>query len=735
MDNNNSYEDEQNRGCFKVPHKIYGNLYITYSEKSSLTVLWNVYQIFVYDDRIFESPKVFIPEFNISNVIVCNNYLICLDDNDNIHITPLKFKHSAQKRLKSSFQPREQGVMCIENFNENAICIKHTSFNYYLCMYKVSTNFILESEHKIMFDTLSLTNLEAKPWIFHAYSTTSSEYDRIKDYYQQKETWKDHVIVVFSIDRKNVFSVLYSSKNSNENLIPIKLYTCPSEIADAYYVVKTNNIHFILGLTIGTLIKISLTNPKNDAKIIHLNAAISKIISIEDGEVYTDGNALWKSEETFTNAIKFKKCSVAQVKDFVVITNKILCTTFSNLVYLLSINTMLFEELPLDIYCPASKVLSNDDCLAKIMKEITKSNEIVKKIKEEERYLTILSLANRYDILDEVIVYKVDVYETFGDVPKEDLTLVENIEKYYSKDTLCFLLNVNIKPFSKFVELLSNMFGNLMIHIAVSTRTNCIKTLSINIEGQLKKANLAVPVCTKKTDLNRVSIEIKLISSITEVFNSTQNMWTVLYSKRFYLNSEHFIKTQANNIYSEVEGELVDPLYQVAVSHYGHLYKFNREKRKTIEWLLYAKLAENYQDIFNNKIYLHSHLSTRKADIILKQITSDEFLKSKCEVVFEIGEDKVRLEIINDGFCKPTLKIRCTNVEKSYHIRNFLSQMVNRNFNDFEVNKEFVDHELYSTIEKFQRILQEINNRPHSNTEFMKIFEKYQRSVIGKLPI
>ncbi|XP_026499350.2 uncharacterized protein LOC113403117 [Vanessa tameamea] len=740
----------------KFHHPLVDNLNIVYNVSSRSIVFWNKYQIFLFDELKYESLDndcqwIHFTEFSTAQVILSVNYLICLDNNGFIYISPLKFKQSAQKRIKSSFQLREQGILCIE-YNENnnvTFSIQKEATKLYFCVHKISSVFPLEKKIQISNENIQCaSNVICGKMIFSSRALSETEFIDIKDLFQLKDVqWTNQLLVIVSFDNLTLCAFLICLKSTQEIVSPVKLLTYPSQINNISFIYE-NHLNIIISLASGTLIKQPLSSEyKLRSNIIHLNTAINKCLAINSTMIYTDGISMWKSENTYSEtSITFREFVVRHVKDFIKVADQIVCVTYSKLIYLIPLEEeacYLNNPTTDGDYCSASDLLNNCDYLDKIMEEIKKNDQIIKSIKKEENYLMTLALSNRKDIMNEVIHYNVTILDNYEDILNEDIpfTMTNNIKEYFHTDNLYFLIKITTTCHlqQKFSDILSNLFGNLKIHITLLSESKVLKTTSITVQEQLKTMNIVIPLNTQMLNLTKVTLHIQLVTYIPCALNEKDTLWTNLHSVKIVLNPENFIKTNnsRHNIkfIKEPKKSILDLIYETTYKHYGKLFKINRvsNTRTAFKWSFYVKLPNNYQDSLKNRNFFFEKFYISKAKYLLNELSSEEFLKSRSNLCFIIDNERVELEILNDGIFDPILKVTSQNAQVAFGIRNFLAGLAHNGFRNYEY--EFASNTLYDSLENMERKIKACLLKKNSNEEFINIFDQYQRNIIGALVI
>ncbi|CAK1591181.1 unnamed protein product [Parnassius mnemosyne] len=738
-----------NPKCYKCHLRLMGALNIEYNTSSSTFILWNKYEIFVYENLTFGSAcKVFVPEFQIYHLISSNNFIVCLDYTGNVHTISMKFKHTTQKYVKANFLPREQLVLiCVPYTADKVLCLKLEQNIYYLCIHNFNSEFELVKKVKIVSNVeFSQYDMKLqKLCILKCHKIPLHQLENVIQLFNiNKNIWKDYSLIIISFDRRNLFGCLYSSKMTEDEISLIKLYTTPSEICDIKITEENQLLQIIIGLIAGTLIRLTVGSSCKATDIVHLNAAISKCAAFNDTIIYTDGVSMWKSENTFVADIKFQQLVVWQVKDFVRFGDQILCTTFTNLIYLLMLDDETsYLKTSVNEYCEAGNVLDNSGYLYKILEEVDRNDKLAKKIKEESNYITALSLSNRPDILDKVIGYSVVVYEKYEEVLKEgvELTLTENINEYFVNNLFYFLIKINVSfEKQKISDVLLQVLKDLMIHVTMLSGQKVIKTTSIKVLDELKNFNILVPLSSRIIN-STVDVNIKIVKRIPGAFAEEQVLWTIMHQKQISLNSEHFIKSKVitkNIIFlKEPEYSVEDTIHHVSYNHNKHLFKFTdiSNLRQLDEWSFYMKLPKNYEEAFKNETFYKQKFSYNKATQLLQENTSEEFIKGLNNISFETGNNKVKIEVINDGFLSTSLKITSKDMKIGLDLRNFYSDLTYNNFKEYRPGKEFVRYTLYTTVENFQKAVKQSITEGFKNERLKVLLEQFQRDVFCALPL
>ncbi|RVE51663.1 hypothetical protein evm_003635 [Chilo suppressalis] len=555
-------------------------------------------------------------------------------------------------------------------------------------------------------------------------------------------------LIVLSFDKLTVYTCLLNNKSGDSETKLVKLYTCPSEICNIE-IVEQDNLYIQIGLKIGTLIRLSLKNILNKPDLVHLNTALHKYLYIKDTVIYTDGISMWKAENVFKENMLFTKFFVKHVKDFVNFGDQIICTSFSNMLYVFPLddNNSYVKQETITEYCAAEKLLNNSEYLYKIMEEIEKNNELIKKINNEGNYITAFSISKRHDVMDNIIHNSIQVFESYEDVIKDnsDITLTENMHEYFNHNSVYILVKLAAVSLQHiFNNILSNILNDVKIHITFCTDTKLLKTTSIKVNETFKKLKVLLPLNMKDDDIAEIIVNIKLVSSIPGAFDERQKLWVTLYRDNVILKSEHFIKPNgANKTYTNLKEPiepLADMIYKSALNQHGSLFnitdisKFHSYAK---EFSVYCRLPNNYKDIFKDTSLMNylEHLNKKKSTYILDQMKCNEFLRSESNISFNVGNVSVKLEIVNDDLSNPLMKITSINKLIAFNVRNFVANLI---YNDATVcgnDKGNVIYSLYNTTENLLKKIKLALLNHCKYEEFQPIAENFEKNVFGALPI
>ncbi|CAK1543456.1 unnamed protein product [Leptosia nina] len=632
-------ETESTRKCFKYHHHLSGNINLVYNATNSMLCFWNKYQIFLHDRLNFEdTAKIIVPEFNIRETLLINNYLICLDDNENVHLISLKFKHSGAKRPKSSFHLKEKDVLRIAYINDDLISLKKENGIFFICSYKINADLSQFKKQQVITKDKSQNGTKCLLFVF---ALTSNDFDMVKEIFNAKDTWKDHYLLIISFNGLTLYGCL-SNSWANGELNFIKLYTAPTEIADIK-ILYTSHPEIIIGLATGTLICLALNTGKS-CKTVHLNTPIHKFLEENDSIIYTDGATLWKADNVFEQ-VTFRQFFVKQVKDFIKCREQIICTTYNNYIYMFPIDddSSYIKSVSNEEYCSAEHLLNNSEYLYRILEEINKLETLSKKISNEKNYITTLALSNKQAIVDSIVQYKITVLDNYEEILNEDrtLTFTDDPSDIFNKDNYIFILNITTTHLQQnFKEILSNVFGDLRIHITFSTNNKIIKTTTIIIE-ELKKADIVLALKSKCINFRKkFYVNIQLITRIPGVLDAKRNLWACLHEKNIHVTSENFIKTgrSSRNVYLKQRNvDISHSILETAMNQYGSIFTVAKatQKPSTDCWNFFVKLPNNYKEVFQSDV-LYRNIHKRRR-LYLKEQTSDAFIKSQTTLQFMIG--------------------------------------------------------------------------------------------------
>ncbi|XP_022119124.2 uncharacterized protein LOC110995967 [Pieris rapae] len=724
----NISDEELARKCFQYPQTLAGNLNIVYNAANSVTCLWNKYQIFIHERLDFEdSAKHITPDFPVKEICLVSNYILALDYNNNIYQVSLKFKTSAAKRPKQNFQIKDQNILTLKSINNDVISLKCKDNSYFLCTYKVDADFKILKQ--ILIKEFSK---EIKPQLY-PYKLTSIEFDILKEVFNCKSSWSNHYLIIISLD-KTVFGCLFTSSIEDLNLLQI--YTCATSISDLK-ILNRNYPEIIIGLTTGTLIRLVLNRERN-CDIVHLNTSICKFLECNENIIYTDGLTLWKAESPF-NDIKLKQFLVKQVKDIIKCREQIICTTYHNFIYILNVEDESCYLKPNlnEKYCSVDQLLNKTQYYNKLLEEINKLEILINKIERERNYVKAIALSNKHEVMDTVLNYSSTVFDNFEDLLNIDkVVLTDNPKDIFEKEIYFILITIScLDPEQDFKEILSGLLGDFRIHITLSTNEKIIKTYTIKHEDDLKKMNIVVTLKRKNLDLTkRLFSYVQLIAKIPGALDENESLWTSLHEKTMELTCDHFIVSseKSNIMYLKQDmKDVSDSILDTAIKHFYTFFEITKsENIKTNDWVFYVKLPSNYKAILKNDLYKNFHSRKRQ---YLNEQTSELFIKSQTTLHLLVGNEKTEVEIINDGFLNPILKVSCANPKIALDMRNFFSTLIYNDYSGLD-SELFANWSLYTTLETLQR---EIKKFVESGTrdDFLDLHNTFQRNIIANLPI
>lgn len=724
-----SDDNIMSRHNFKCEESI-SSLNVKYNQCNSMLVFWNKNQIFIYDNLKFPNPnysKYILPQYHIHDLLVYNNYIVCLDINGSVHIISLKFKNT-NVLIRNMFSPLEQNVIAICNFTpETILFLKQMSDNCLLSIHKVQPE--LQPEKKILLsvstENFCTKNIQTK-CILKTCGLSLNNFNEIKSLFHSNENilYTNHNLLLITFDRMTIYGAVFN--NQTEQISLQKIYLCPSLICNIE--VNPNDLQIVVALNIGTIIKFNL-NTKEHYKI-HLNTAIHKMIVMKDTLIYTDGLTMWRAN--LNNDGKFKRYFARQVYDFVIIGDQIICTTFMNIIYSFSVEDYKHNHHYDKSHILADIILSNSECLNQIFEEIENNSKIAKKIKEEETYISCIALANRLDIMNEVFQTNINVYTNYDEVQKahSDMILTEKLKEYFEIDTILLSVELSITTVHHTIKnILTNLVENLRIYTTLSSGNQILKTVTIKVREYLKTVKYLIPL---KSKLNRVNVNIKLVVKLPGVHDKRDCVYTVLYTKNVLLTAEHFIKIHKDSrtICLKQPNKTLQKLVQESseVLH-GNLFNIHTANFINNNYSFYVKLPNDYKEIFKNETYCKNKVQKETYEYLSSQYNSDEFLKSKSKLNLEIGDSKIVVEVVNDGFSEPLLKISGGNMSIGYDIRNFFAKIL---YDENNSIKHEVNHTFYTTVENLQKTIK--NYIFGSFEDFTLVFEQFERNIIGGLP-
>ncbi|CAH1640639.1 unnamed protein product [Spodoptera littoralis] len=738
-----SYENMPTKQCFKCNEEALINLNVFYYAPSDTIILWNQYQIFVYVNKKFEKPVIkFNSRYEILDIMICDIYLACVDNCGEIQLHCL---NTNSKIYFSMGRGSSNYIVAVSLIKNNmALCLKYNSNTYSICLNQIAKYFEFENQVQLLCnDALPPLQTPDRYIIVHGslQSITDDHLETLQNTFcinEYQKISKNHKLVVLSFDKLDAYSCIIMCEKSQCEAKLVKLYSCPSEISNINIIEPELTV--VITLAIGTVVILSWTDLKTP-KIVHLNIAVHKSLVYKGSIIYTDGKTLWRADNIMSQDIKFRQFFVKQVKDFVIVGNEIICTTFTNLIYTFSIDSpeSYLKDESIE-YCPADRLLNNhSDYVKKILDEVNKNDVIAKKLMKERDYITALSLSNRQDVMDSVINHKVIVYDNYDDAIMENkkAILTSNFSEYFEEESFFILVKIATTTEHKLDHILSNATGDLRIHLTVSTSTKVIKTISIKV-AEIKKLSYLIPLKSKAIDFTEMNVNIKIMSTIPGALDAKHKTFTILYRKQVTLHSEHFIKfnliLNRRQCLKRFEDPLAKLILQSSINNFGHLFEFEDgiKHRPSKEWQMYVRLPDKYQEVFRNKENT-KHLTSKKVTYFLQQFTSEEFLKSKSNLIFSIGNEKVKIEIYNDSFSNPLLKLSSANIKILSNMRNFLSDLIYCVFTNFAPGNEFINLSSYATIENLQKAVRTCIAA--SSEDLEPLIEQFERNVIGVLPI
>ncbi|KAI8432803.1 hypothetical protein MSG28_013753 [Choristoneura fumiferana] len=736
----------ETKRAYKCNYQLFDNLNVVYNSSTSMIIFWNKYQLFLYENFNFDDATIiFTPEFLVHQILISNNYLLCLDCNGNIHVTSLKFKNCAQKRLKTNFQPRQENIVAWVQRNEHVLSLKLEDETYSLCLNKMVTELSKVKQIQIRYDddTWPLPKTTQQKCLITACKVPEND-ENVKKLFNTLNLL-DYDIVIITFDRMDTFACLFNPNTFENELKLVKLYSSPLEI-HTIQILELEDLNILFALTSGTVMKLPLVKSTPPPVAIHLNTAIYKFVASKDIFMYTDGISMWKTEDSFTS-IKFTQLFVRQVKDFVKCGDQLICTTYSNLFYLLPVdNENIYLEANYSEFCPVEKLSNNTEYLFKVFEEANNNIEVVDKVYEEGNYITAMALSNRPDLMETVVQTEVVVYDYYEDVIKENqgIMLMEDLKEYFRVNSIYLLVKITTLQMEALVnELMKQLFNASKFHISLYSDDKLVKTNSINIPESLKKINLLIPIDSMTTNMANIKLVVEIVLHIPGA-SVNEPAWLTFYHIESHINPEYFIKTDLisnKNVTSKDPEEPIEELIlKLTLDETESLFKFSSLpslKGNPSSLSLYVKLPPNYRDIFQNRELLNRHYNSIKADYLFKQLSSEEFLQSKNYLTFEIGRLKVEVEIVSDELqhvSSALLRVACECVETAQKMRNFFADLIYDNFDSPHPSTKFVDHILYSATENMQKALIESGDVGNAKNLYV-LTKQFQKNVIGSLPL
>lgn len=705
-----SESDQVAKRCFDLKLDLYDKLNVLNNKSSLMLVLWNKYQIFLYENMNIEGePIKFVPEFVTHDVILSEHFLLCLDKTGNVHVHSLKFKNPRQKRLKGAFQPREQGIaVFVAHTNEHSFSLKVENERAYLCLHKIAIDFQLKSKIllKTDFPIPPLHKLQEK-CILKTYAVTESDHEYVKEIFKINNVENDTALIIASFNCTDIYSCLFDQRTSEETSL-VKLYSCPLEIRDIE-VRKMESLNILIGLKSGTVICLSFDDGQRKPLIIHLNISILKFLSYGDTLIYTNGSTMWKSEKTFLKKeMRLTQFIVKQVKDLIMFDDQILCVTYSNLVYLFTLEdeTMYVKSLGEYEYYAAEKLLESSTQHDKITTELLRNLELAEKIRVESNYIATIALANRRDITNEVIKYKVLVCESFEEAINEEteLRLTNEMHEYFEPETVLLLTKVTFSEQHKLNDIFVSLMEDLKLHLTISSGHKLVKTVSIEIKEVPKDIKILTPV--KENDSSNVTVKIKLVPGLPGALDRNQKTWIVLSEEEVVLNSEHFIRSKSANrktiCLKNSSSKLEDLIFATADLLHGQLFSFtdiSDIETSSILWSFYIKLPRDFVKLLSNEESYLKCFNKAKTAFLLKTFSSQDFHRAKSQINLQIGNESASLNVIDDDFAGLLLMITSSNIKTAQQLRSFFSEVLYGEYKNHEPATVFIPQSQYAIIE------------------------------------
>ncbi|CAH2231895.1 jg11068 [Pararge aegeria aegeria] len=767
MDKNVNYNMKMNsKKCLKIQNELVDNLNVAFNLKNTVIVLWNKYQILLLDAEELDRPITLQnfhivsqnTDFEIHQLIVAK-HLLCIDNEGNLFAYSLNIKPTAaaHKRSRHNFQELEHNILRVEWYEDLLFSLQLEMGKLYLRIDEIKPNdnvfLTLKSISKNNIVNINVLHLlsvkKMDKCILYCYRLNESDFDNIKHIFKEKKRLSQpQFIIIISFDKLTLYAVLVDLESNGKTLAPVKILTCPSDIYSVT-AMKENVLNLIISLTSGTVIKQPMNINFNTPNIAHLNTAIHKLILLNDEIIYSDGITMWVSTNTFSESdAKLRQLFARCIKDFTYTdgTGKMVCTTYSKLLYTFHIkdeSCYLFPITASDYYS-AEHLFNNMTYLHRIMEEVEKNDGIIKDIKKEENYITTLALANRQDIMNEIIKTGVQVYENYEDILKEGLilNLTNNLSEYFDRHSLYFLIRMAADTPNNH-DVLENIFTDSKIYVAILSEHKNIKTICIKVFcDQLQTFNIAVPLRMAKLNITDLCFDIKIVKKIPKVLDSRQNLWTALYSKQVTLTAEHFIKTNFTSdtvrLLKEPEDSIQQLLYKTCYKQYGHLFRITKVSEDFLQWSFYIKLQNTFKEVLQNEMFYKAHFNATKAKFLLKEISSEEFLNSRKHISLMVANEKLDIEILNDGFSNPLsrsmIKVSCANPLIALCLRNFFSNLVNNNFSRHNPGQEYFNlFKEISTLEQIEKGLKKCVEERLPFKDFFKLYEQFQISLCETL--
>lgn len=688
-----------NNQVFNINRKIYDTLNICNNIND--IILWNKYQLFLYESCDFSAdPLIFEPAFKVIDIVFDRNYIACLDINGNIHSIPLKLKKS-KTRLFILFKPLAQNVISILKVdNESILTLQNNCGIYSVCFHK-SLDFQIATKTFYLKDIKQQVGIDKvlDKIVFKKHLVTNLNIDCLSTIFSQKckSNILNGLLIISVLDNRTINAFIINSTSSDNNIPVTTLYYCPSNICDIVIYEKDYNISVLAALTSGTIIKLTF-GTNLTPHIIHLNIPIYKFINNKDDLIYSDGCTLWKTENTFTNEICFKKFSIKNPKDFIMFGAVVICVTFSNKIYTLSSCDENKSELESE-YQPVSNVIQSVELL---FDEIKKNEELVKKIEIERNYTAAIALANRQDIVDKVMQRFVTIYDTYEEVINEnsDVILTSNIAEYFTHKSVFILIKLTFSLDYKddFKKIYNSLIGLLKLHVIIKNNNSILKTLSITIQN-LDNLNFVVPLNLNTMEVIDLDVIIKLICPVG-ILVENQPIWNILFNKKNKLTSENFVKVfkvrDKIKHLKENKEELNDLILKTAENHHGLLLNFRSMSNNNLnfETIFYLKLPSDHESVLGNK-NTYKTLCNKRAEYLSKNLGSNEFLKLNHVVQIQVNENKLKLSLLKENN-DILLKLSGHNPHVAFHMRNYFLHVF---YDEFNCINQYIPQAHYTKLE------------------------------------
>lgn len=675
---------------FQLSGKIWDKLKI--SHNSNNIVLWNKYQLFLYENLDFNAtPIVLMMDFVILQLQLSKKHLLCLDYSGNIHVALIKLKDT-ERITKLSFQLQMSNVVSFLTILDYLITLEFRIGKYTLYLRKLLNFEIIKTIEILKINVipnLTMDEIRNISPLIKCYMLSEYDSESMANIFKlgQSDISKNSYLIIITLDRRKVFACLMNVNSPDEDVKLSTLYTAPSFITNIE-ITRNENVYLLIGLKTGTLIVLPLGNL--EIQTIHLNTSIQNIICVKEDILYSDGLTLWELENIFSKSDNmYKQLFIQQPADFIQYKDYIIYVTYSNAIYIIHLdfdNCYITNKTNSEYYAVKEVFKSTEGLLNEIKIEIEKNDKTTERINLEENYTSAIALAYRKDVMNQVLIYSIFVYDHYDEVTKGEygLILTNEIQDYFESNTILVLITLElILEFRhKFFEVLNSLLGLIKLNITFRSKDNFHKTTSISIKKLFDKLNYLIPInCS--IDLSDIYVEIDLVCRIPDPLDKNENVWIVLSKKQTTLYSEQFIRTINDRFRQKVihlreeNADVSTLLLKTAENHHSLLIDLRNLTSTDIvkEITYYIKLPDNYETIIKDG-NAYKSLNRLKSQFLLNKLSTNEFLKLNQIVHLQFKTAKVKLQIVNEDFYGFLFKIFGRDTRKVFNIRNYFAKLL-----------------------------------------------------------